>query len=400
MPKCDKLIVEAFKGIEATYKLDDALAEIPDNQKFNSKQMIAYLSKAKEGTRRGISPHELKASGIMDMYKGDYQFTAKEWKEDFAKLGGRQRFAEQDVTSVGLKEGYADVTLGTKGKETPTYKESLITGRRIPKAPENVRHYPEFDTSRNSIIGWRRTHQDNINGKDTTVLNEWESDWAQTERSGRGIFEGGESIEGQDLVAKFPMSEKKFHQYQIVASLDEAIKNGTNRVAIPIQRENELVGTEGVTKFYENLNKSILPDIRKKLDKQGLKIKVSKESYKEADPLAGLTMDDLDSVYGKIGDKGLNSSRLAKYIENMDLTKDGRVTTELEDLTNIDNFISKSYGEEYTMRAIYGKQGTNELWILDIVEKPKTKVKWDVYGVLGAIGLSEMADKLKEAEEN
>ena len=36
------------------------------------------------------------------------------------------------------------------------------------------------------------------------------------------------------------MSEVKHTQYQIVGALDEAIKNGTNKVVIPIERENEL----------------------------------------------------------------------------------------------------------------------------------------------------------------
>ena len=34
-------------------------------------------------------------------------------------------------------------------------------------------------------MGHRRVHLDTINGKATTVLNEFQSDWAQAERDGR-----------------------------------------------------------------------------------------------------------------------------------------------------------------------------------------------------------------------
>ena len=432
MAKCDKLLREAFDGINFEYKLDTVMSDMPKESSFSANTINAYLEK------KGVSPKEIKASGILDMYKGDFKLSAEDWQEDYLRLQRNSKLVEQDVTNVGIRKGYDDVTLGTKGYENPFYKESLLTGKKPPNAPTNIGHYSEFDNSRNSVIGWRRTHIDNINGKPTTVLNEFQSDWEQTERAGRGTFESnptrlrsetdiyneivdirniaqaewlegiGKTLddfyamdEGYDaffvylarekpevaarinslyneldgpitstanIVADFPMAPKKFHQYQIVASLDEAIKNGTNRVAIPIERENELVGTEGVTKFYDSLNKSILPDIRKKLEKQGLRITVGKETYGNKSQISKL--------------KALQAEHARSFNPE---TGEILISPEAwEDLLTEIQGLQKLQG--------------NTLHIIDIVEKPNKAVRWDMYGMLGAVGLGSLADKLKEGE--
>ena len=51
--KCDKLMKEAFEGIEFRYKLDDTLEEL-GNQKLSSKQLEGFL------IGKGVSPKEIK----------------------------------------------------------------------------------------------------------------------------------------------------------------------------------------------------------------------------------------------------------------------------------------------------------------------------------------------------
>lgn len=444
---CNKLIKEAFEGIEFRYKLDDTLTDLGE-QKFTAKQLEGYL------TGKGVSPKEIKQSGLLKGFESDNRaIPASEWLS---------RSGSQRLSTTTLKGGeygstnFDNISLGAKGVDNETYKETL-TGIASPKT--NIPSEPHFNNQlpnvpnpkeiqakeavdkyiakeqsngrvfidilndteykklsselksaslipdkSQSLLGWRRTHVDDINGKKTLVLNEFQSDWAQTERAGRGTFESnsgpdilskiarlekeqeelfdkardawlkennltlqqaydkvddGEiefadevyafqekyfsadanrtSVIFQELdildrksrnnkvVADFPMSELKHHQFQIVGAIDDAIKQGIDTVAIPIQRENELMGSAGVTKFYESLNTKILPDIRKKLEKQGLKISVSKKPYKG----------------GKIADK----------------------------------------------------QITNELWTLTIDELPNTKVKWDVYGLIGSLGLAGYVNK-------
>jgi len=372
-------------GITFTYKLDSVIKDLPPKGKMTVKQLEGYLKK------RGVSPKEIEASGVLDTFL-DRAMPPSYWA-NMIKSG------KHHISTVEAKNlSYGDITLGKKGENTETYKETLSTIKEpYRNAPPVTHFYSEMDNinkkPQQTLLGWRRTHVDTINGKPTTVLNEFQSDWAQAERAGKGVFKKNAltakdikkleqekaqldrqytmyandfealpatTIDGvditktkeyedllnnyedtkdayfnmkekikeaktQNVIADFPMSEAKHHQFQIVGAIDEAIKNGTNRVAIPIERENELVGTKGVTKFYNSLNKKILPEIRKKLEKQGMRLKLGKEDYSDT---------------------------------------------------------------------------SNTLHIIDIVPVKGKKVNWDVYGVLGSIGLGELADKLKEQEES
>lgn len=141
------------------------------------------------------------------------------------------------------------------------------------------------------------------------------------------------------------------------------LKQGIDRIAIPIQRENELHGSAGVTKFYESLNQKVLPDIRKKLEKQGMRIKVSMEDCPKA---------------GKYEEE---SYRIQNEIDDIDCGEPDAPDIEAALLELLDNLANSS----------------NRLHILEIVEILNKRVKWDVYGLLGALGLSEYA---KEGEDN
>lgn len=410
--KCDKLIKEAFEGIEFRYKLDDTLEEL-GNQKLSSKQLEGFL------VGKGVSPKEIKQSGVLKGFENDNRvMTGKEWLE---------RLGDQAINTYNVAPydvGYDTITLNRKGVDNKSYKETLST---VPKPKNNAPNTPHFSdeisTHKESLLGWRRTHTDTINGSKVTVLNELQSDWAQTERAGRGTFESNVSFEkeraiqlwkeriellksegkntsqiendnevnrlynkiyGKDkVVADFPMSEVKHTQYQIVGALDEAIKNGTNKVVIPIERENELAGTEGVTKFYDSLNKKILPEIRKKLEKQGMKITVGKEDYK----------------IGEIKDFEEFRTYFAKELEAFDVQHRSRTMDEmlefemeagklLDNLETFEEFAKEfAYSTEFK-QIVADKLKKNTLHTLTIEEIPGTKVKWDVYALLGGLGLA------------
>ena len=459
--KCDKLIKEAFEGIEFRYKLDDTLEEL-GNQKLSSKQLEGFL------VGKGVSPKEIKQSGVLKGFENDNRvMTGKEWLE----RSGDQRLST--TTLEGGIDGSAQfdtISLGTKGAGNKSYKESL-TGIKAPKT--NVPKEPHFNNQipnlpnkeeqrliaerneymdselakgrkyvdiikdktfkdnyektrliqetipedKQSLLGWRRTHTDTINGSKVTVLNELQSDWAQTERAGRGTFEStveknkigvqeqldkimsreeydrlnstlykdltDEQIYNMDkyaeldenldpnIVADFPMSEVKHTQYQIVGALDEAIKNGTNKVVIPIERENELAGSAGVTKFYDSLNKKILPEIRKKLEKQGMRIKVGKEYYGKKYTRAE-AREELKQ--GRIPDIQLHEFDSGAYYNDMEFLLEEPNTYQFDDIINT------------WFKDISGTK--NSLHTLTIEEIPGNKVKWDVYALLGGLGLA------------
>lgn len=381
---CNVLMKEAFDnylGIDMRYKLDDTLAAL-GKQKLNATQLEGYLLK------QGVSPKEIKQAGILENFRGDNRaFSGEDW----LSISGNQKV---DTFRVAPEDAQFDsITLDSQGvHDSSKYKEILSTVKAPSTNKPDVPHFSEELPPSESLLGWRRTHVQEIEGKPTLVLNEFQSDWAQTERAGRGTFESSapkpssssmtkeeakeifakysnsffsakqsadpdkslsleeirykywddwiyyrtesgptELIEADKIrnagftkvVANFPMSEIKHHQFQIVGAIDDALKQGIDTIAIPIQRENELAGSAGVTKFYENLNKKVLPEIRSKLEKQGLKIKVDKTPY----------------------------------------------------------------------------ANTNELWKLTVEEIPNKPVKWDVYGLIGALGLSSMLAGDANAEE-
>lgn len=419
--KCDKLFKEAFEGIEFRYKLDDTLEGL-GSQKFTAKQLEGYL------LGKGISPKEIKQSGIFEgMMDDNRALPADMWLENtFAE---RQTINTFNVAPYDTQ--YRDYSLGKKAVDNETYKETLSTIAK-PKnnAPDTPHFRDEINTRKESLLGWRRTHIDEINGKKTLVLNEFQSDWAQTERAGRGMFESNmpskdQVIEAENLVRNylkdnnitindviqgkvklppdiakadklvenydktkvtdFPMSEVKHHQFQIVGAINDAIKEGIDTVAIPIQRENELMGGPGVTKFYESLNTKVLPDIRKKLEKQGLKIKVDKKPYKTIN----ISKQEQDSIvldaYNKLNIEAKG------YLDWSEIDSLDTLYNKLATIDNTNNSFSNSVDLGEDFYKLYNQGVDNDLWTLTIEEVPNGKVKWDVYSILAALGLGGYA---------
>lgn len=419
---CNKLIKEAldsFLGIEFRYKLDDTLEGL-GSQKFTTKQLEGYL------LGKGVSPKEIKQSGIFEgMIDDNRALPADMWLNKSGKQSiNTFRVAPDDWAD---EAGYETVTLGRKGVGNETYKETLsIVKKPRNNAPSTPHFENEISTPKESLLGWRRTHIDEINGKKTLVLNEFQSDWAQTERAGRGIFESNmpsknQVIEAENLVrnylkdnninindviqgkvklppdiakadklvenydknkvADFPMSEVKHHQFQIVGAINDAIKEGIDTVAIPIQRENELMGGPGVTKFYESLNTKVLPDIRKKLEKQGLKIKVDKKPYKAIT----ISKQEQDKIVLEAYNK-LNTEARG-YLDWSELEGKATLYDKLVTIDNTNNSFSNSvdFGEDFY--KLYNQGVDNDLWTLTIEEVPNGKVKWDVYALLSSLGL-------------
>lgn len=525
---CNVLMKEAFDnylGIDMRYKLDDTLAAL-GKQKLNATQLEGYLLK------QGVSPKEIKQSGIFEGMDADNRAISA---EDWLGMSGGQK-----VDTFMAPPEYSHITLDGKGAETDTYRERLTTVK-APKANRpDPQHFEDEISPVKSLLGWRRTHVQDIDGKKTLVLNEIQSDWAQTERANRGIFESNapapssssmtkekakeifnsyaesffkakqsadpdkglslreikdkylddwiyyrtesgpaELIEANKIrtthsikvVADFPMAEVKHHQFQIVGAIDDALKQGIDTIAIPIQREgDDLQGKKGVTKFYESLNQKVLPDIRKRLEKQGMRIKVDKTPYMEAtmsrdiadrvikenynklsaEAKTDLSLDELmskpsyndkiqtlihvaDSYGGTTFNeefKNLASNPTTKllfskrYLNGLILTSDKDAPAILEDMIAQPWFKKFEQSEFYPYKIpmnellenqtspasaledivmgllVAGKgRATNELWKLTVEEIPNKPVKWDVYGLIGALGLSSMLAGEANAEE-
>lgn len=292
----------------------------------------------------------------------------------------------------------------------------------------------------NSQLGWNRIHQDEINGKPSTVLNELQSDWMQAERQGAGIFESkidknfdsdsyveeifnkhnlpydatpeelvglepenvinkirsiiSEDFRQPNIIADFPMKPEKFQQLMIVDAINESIQNGTNKVVIPIQRENELVGTAGVTKFYEDLDKQ-LKAIKTKLGKSNLELKIGREDYisgnKEiADILDKYTNSNKEAMFSELSEKwddlNLNSYEGYPFDFSFDEIP--------EEMNRVEVYMKM----KKWLKEIKGK--SNELHTIDVVSKPDTPVKWDVYALISSLGLTSSAMNMEAAQNH
>lgn len=413
--KCDKLLKEAFEGIEFRYKLDDTLENL-GNQKLTAKQLEGFL------LGKGVSPKEIKQSGVLDGMENDNRaLSGSEW---LAKSGSQKIYSS-------YSNQYSNITLSGVGDSINSdYKATLSKVKKPKDNAPNTPHFSDEISGKESLLGWRRTHVDEINGKKTLVLDELQSDWAQTERAGRGMFESNiptkeqmeeaenivrdylhnNNIDIHDVirgrvelppdiaradrlvdnydknkVADFPMSEIKHHQFQIVGAINDAIKEGIDTVAIPIQRENELAGSAGVTKFYESLNTKILPDIRKKLEKQGLKIKVDRKPYKPV----SLSKQEQDKIildaYNRL------DTEVRDYLDWSEIESKDNLWDKLTLIDNINNSFDNSVDLGQDFYRLASSSTSNDLWTLTIEEVPNGKVKWDVYSVLAALGLGGVA---------
>ena len=440
---CSRLMKETldnYLGIDMRYKLDDTLAAL-GKQKLNATQLEGYLLK------QGVSPKEIKQAGILENFRGDSRaFSGEDW----LSMSGNQQLFKNEKTGIDTK--YSDITLSREGMQDANKYTETITSINKPKS--NVPPKTHFSGSvpyEESILGWRRTHVQDIDGKKTLVLNEIQSDWAQTERARNGVFsntrEGqraeyakmrdriedaryggnpenltnkeikeleqtleyfGNDIVNKNVVADFPMSEVKHHQFQIVGAIDDALKQGIDTIAIPIQREGaDLQGTEGVTQFYENLNKKILPDLRSKLEKQGLKIKVDKTPYTNTANIHrteyGINDDYIDNLFDIDSFEALKKVMNEPWYKEFENSSDYPFVKPLSE-ASIDKIEkdSDSILENLVTGLIpFGEapSTTNELWRLTVEEIPNKKVNWDVYGIIGALGLTSMLSGNAEAKE-
>lgn len=273
-PKAKGYNIEAGDDIKFTSKLKTALKKISRQTlggikaKYNAKSLKAKL------LNEGVSKAELELSGLFKediAYKdlAKYRQLSKILTDDeIEKLGAlvpntnkKQSLGEyidkenaQGLSTINLKsEDYSSITFNEGGKKPGSQYEQkgIVTGN--PKFSDNSgAHF-----SKEGLIAHTRAHIGNhpefgIGKK--VVMDEFQSDWFQSLKP-TGV--------------KTPFNYEVAKKFAIVNSLDKAIKAGLNEVVIPINRTiNNLVGTNKVTKMYRDLNRGVLPKIRKELAKK------------------------------------------------------------------------------------------------------------------------------------
>ena len=169
--------------------------------------------------------------------------------------------------NLELEGKYPDVTMG----------DMLKSNDEVPYSESDL-----FDWSDTTIAG-RPAVKNELSGE-TWVKSSDDTKWEIAHVDGESadpeklkrMYPDIDIYSRNDGIVDYPTTQKKYTQWQVAETINTAIENGTNRVVIPIDRHfNDLLGTKGVTKAYENMEKPI-KELVKKLQKQGMDIEFNR----------------------------------------------------------------------------------------------------------------------------
>ena len=247
-----------MKIIEPASKLEEALERLPANQKFSSEQLVNYL-KGKQ-----VPENEIRLSKVADF----------EGTEDmkYIKTNLADKEYPHRIEPVGLDEdSYSKYTFG--GTEADNYRvtsqglKTLANDFKVPTA-----HFEEVDNTASLL--WTRSHTMVFEGKPVTVLDEFQSDWMQAERSvgmGGDLFK---STTTEKTLANFKVAEDKLIKADPdlmppidYAILEKSYQRAKDLIDIAKKRDDYLIKdqlkAEGKKYYDEYLDKKI--DIKAKL---------------------------------------------------------------------------------------------------------------------------------------
>ncbi len=449
--ECNPLTKEALdhisRKINQDYRFPEAAAKI-----FKSSKLMKASHVLSSLKNQGVTEREIKSLGLYSYLKskGDTRISLSEVNNH----------AKDIIETKDLGKAYDWVTYDSLGEGNPTYKETGF----IQKAERDVPNSHYLKQAGETLTGWNRTAASDFKGEKVMYMFESQSDWAQTERAGtgRGIFESNKEgytkgrIYDKSIYAKvikyytdnlssmtkttkdifdkaltynasieagavdvaslakvvdkevldtfltdykpkrtsdFEMGEVTFNKLAIIDTLNKATEQGLNKVIIPIDGRPDTQ----VSKFYKNLDLEVLPTIRKALAKHDMVLEnnIVKIDNPEGKMYYGVTVDDLDVVYEGIEDAGLDIAPLVKKVESTDKGT-------IESMRKIEDFISKHYGEKYTLRYMHEFKdlSVNRFHELTLKDKgdPTKRVSIDLFGILGALGLTSAYNKLEEEE--
>ncbi|MDX9738855.1 MAG: hypothetical protein RBT33_00865 [Candidatus Dojkabacteria bacterium] len=442
--KCDAF-TKALGKIDFTYKATDVIKDIATkspNQQFTRETFSNYLA------NQGVSPYEvdLTTKGFPETFtakqaldkvnyinpakisKSNFSGAYKEITENFNQLGELNNYKEtgfniradstmqpeqhftspipnnailgwnrshvQNIPEIGdtlvLDEFQSDWLQAERKGAQVFEKNSNTISKVLANAQEGQLTNEELEamnnaTGRLAILN-RTVKNDAISKLYNTILNEFntqEFTQASIDEVSR-IFDATD-VHGRRIVQNFPMKPDKFHQFMIVDAIDQAMQSGLQKIVIPIDRHGALAGSEGVTKFYNNLNKSILPDIRRKLEKQGLRIEVKKSNI------------TLPSIIDNIEAGNLQDGQITYAFDTLDALP---VRTRRELIASYQGDFHDANMEDQAFHILSflstlpadtlkeaGIADSKPVWELTIKEIPDKPVKWDIYSMLGALGI-------------
>jgi len=231
-------------GIDVGSHMMRLLDTKPD-MKLSGPQLHGWLK------NQGVSFRELSMADLDDPTVR----TLSEWKAYHTAPNGR---VGTIPTIQRGNSGYSEYSYKAQGQAPSSNYEEIAL-----KGISDTATHAVAGGKEGMNLGWRRQHTTTINGEAGIMVNEIQSDSIQRAAANN---------------ATKPTSEKKFQIGQMASAINDAIKDGSNTVFIPIEREGALAGNAAVTKKYMKLNnpKGPIQTLKKNLEAQGYKLDVEK----------------------------------------------------------------------------------------------------------------------------
>ncbi len=393
------------EGIDINSKIRTALKKISASMPNMSKARLTPENLTRLLIKEGVSKKEI------DFMIGDYinagknYDKAKSFKEMFDETHPDDRMGSLDdfLGFMGLDSKVLD---GARPGKEPIRKAMTLARnnqihfevmnktpyRRITKQFENMEDYKETGIYSNAVgdknrqshykdeknfLGWMRESDDTLKGKKVHILHEFQSDWAQN----------------PDMKSSFPIDYSDFKKISIVKALDNTMKKGMDTLIIPVDRSGSLHGSEAISDMYGELQNGILPKIRKQLSDAGLKLDSKMVTRKGGsfDKAKQPIKDELKIVQKDLAKYNITRDEFVEMVEDL------RKSTSILDMDKSMRYYSEDLHKHMkpSVQKAYDmyKTGSTDDYIELTLHPKKTegKIRWDMLGVLGAIGLAGKA---------
>jgi len=286
------------------YGIENALKKIAPKMRMSGTQLKKYLANS------GIAPKQIEMAGIDDTIR-----TGDEWLKQMTRNPG------YGLDNKRIRDGFEDILLPGSNEETyGTNLSQFHRPRKVPgKDPMPPNHYGD-----DAYAAHARSTDEILDGRPIKMIQELQSDYAQAERQGKGLFRKNvdkdfESImkdkikiyneetnpEIKELLAReldnlnikrsdrdsikvrdkfsgteeqadaiygpnralrdLPIKPEALRRQTIIQMLDDAMKDDYARIGIPIKRSGSLAGSDAVTETYKRAVPQDFKDIQKKL---------------------------------------------------------------------------------------------------------------------------------------
>ena len=247
--KHDKLMKEAFEGIEVKYKLDDTLEEL-GNQKLSSKQLEGFL------IGKGVAPKEIKQSGVLKGFENDNRVMTS--KENYVKAIDNTT----NINDYSLRDTWAKLDTLIEDRNKQEYNTMLSNSTTIDdfinqlnvsdfSAPLIRDINSEFD-NKNSLTIEANTRKVNMGTNDNASEATVKQYFADIESSGGNYkaFNKGSKAYGKYQITPIMMKDLGItmrdlntpaKQEAIMSKLIPKYQSRLEQFNLPINKENMFV---------------------------------------------------------------------------------------------------------------------------------------------------------------